>query len=190
MTCCVPTHQFLRRNGPGIESSVNLGSYREDSSAKNPNQPNEDQVNRYDIVQDSRHDRDQDSGNQGKERSGQGVMNRHSSATGLRQQGQRDDQEQRPKQSKPSVEHSAPRLRKSTHSLHADACRFEQLHWRTVAQSLCGPADVAGGAKVRNLIDGVAKMDLISGTAASSVAYAKNYQADRTSAIFGRSCDS
>ena len=56
---------------------------REDSSAKNPNQPNEDQVNRYDIVQDARHDQDQDSGNQGKERSGQGVMNRYSSTTGL-----------------------------------------------------------------------------------------------------------
>src|SRR5215470_20021529 len=142
MTCCVPTHQFLRRNGPGIESSVNLGSYREDSSAKNPNQPNEDQVNRYDIVQDSRHNQDQDSGNQGKERSGQGVMNRHSSTTGLRQQGQRDDQDQRPKESKSSVEHSAPRLRKSTHSLLADACDLSSCIGETAYQSPCGRQDV------------------------------------------------
>ena len=66
-------------------------------------------------------------------------MNRHCSTTGLRQQGQRDDQDQRPKQSKSSVEHSAPRLRKSTHSLHVDACDLSSCLGETAHQSPCGP---------------------------------------------------
>lgn len=66
---------------------------KEDSSAKNPDQPNEDQVNGYDVVQNARHNQDQDSRKQGKERSGQGVMNRHCSTMGLGQQRQRDDQD-------------------------------------------------------------------------------------------------
>src|SRR5215472_6261166 len=112
----------------------------EDSSAKNPDQPNEDQVNSHDVVQNARHNQDQDSRNQCNERSGHGVMNRHSSTTGLRQQRQRDDQHQRPKQSKSSVEHSAPPLRKSTHSLPADACDLSSRIGETAHLSPCGPA--------------------------------------------------
>src|SRR5215469_15479633 len=94
----------------------------EDSSAKNPDQPNEDQVNSYDVVQNARHNQDQDSRKQCKEGSGQGVVNRHSSTTGLRQQRPGEDQDQRPKQSKSSVEHSAPRLRKAhIHSIRTPA---------------------------------------------------------------------
>jgi hypothetical protein len=47
------------------------------SSTKNPDQPNKDRVNGYDVVQNPQHNQDQDSRNQKKERAGQGVMNRH-----------------------------------------------------------------------------------------------------------------